>query len=130
MPAAKKTTARKATPAKKATAAKSKAAAASQEAGGERSLDWRGLTFTLPATLPGTLIFDLAEVEKNPNALGPLIATLESLLGAEQLRQVRDLVASENIDMAGVADVLGDLVREVFGSYGMTEGESSASPGS
>lgn len=113
-------------PAKKTAPAK-KAAAASQEAGGERTVAWRTITLTLPATLPGTLMFDLAEVEQSPNAFGPLIATIESMVGPEQLRQVRDLIAAEQIGMDQVGDVLKDLVQTVFGAYGMTEGESSAS---
>jgi hypothetical protein len=112
---------------KKAAAPKSsKAKAARAEKAPEpKSFEWRGLTLTLPKTLPGTLLFDLASLESGN--LGATIAVLHSLLGAEQVATVRQKVAEDEIPFEDVFEEVDALLHGVIDVYGVAPGESSAS---
>lgn len=128
---ASKTTARKPAAARKAAAGKPAAQAAAAEKSGEpRSITWRGLNLTLPATLPGTLYFDLAALEDESASLAAQMRLLTGLIGDDQLRQVRDKVAADGIGFDEVADAIVELMDDVLGAYGLDQGEADASPGS
>lgn len=112
-------------------ASTSKAAAARAEKNGHnKTYDWRGLTFELPAKLPGTLMFDMAEFEDEDSGnLAAIFRVLSSLLGGDdQLRRVRAKVEEDNIGFDEVDGVLMELMQGVFAKYGGTLGESQASP--
>ena len=107
------------TTARKPTAARSKAAAARAEKKPEaKTVEWRGLTLTLPSVLPGTLYFDFAELQEDSNDVGA------------QVRLVRAKIAEDEIPFDQMDDVLVDLFNVAFDAYGIGMGESSASASS
>lgn len=108
---------------------KGKAAAAAAEKTDElRTVDFRGLTLTIPAVLPGTLYFDMAALEDDSDSPATVINTLGSLIGPDQIRAVRGKVAEENIPFSEVDTVLWELFNTVLAP--MTPGESAASDAS
>ena len=68
------------------------------------------------------MLFDVVELEASENNALPLLRMLRTIVGAEQFGQIRNRI--------GVSEDLGELLREVFAAYGITMGESSASPDS
>lgn len=105
----------------------SKSAAARGEAKQQpKSADFRGVTLTLPPELPGELIFDLAALDRATGP-GPIVELLETLLGVEQVRQVRAKVAEEKVPFSAVDGVLLGLISDIVDAYGTSTGESSAS---
>jgi hypothetical protein len=108
-----------------------KAAAAVAETKDEpRTVDFRGLTITLPAVLPGTLYFDMAALEDDSDSPAAVINLLGSLVGPDQIRAVREKVAEENIPFSEVETALWELFNAVLGAHAVTPGESPASDGS
>lgn len=106
-----------------------KGAAARREADDEapKPLEWRGLEFTLPVTLPASAAFDLAGAS---GAFGDIMF-LASVLGPEQTRDLRAKLDADGValDEEGTQE-LGGLVESVCEAFGLTAGESEASPAS
>jgi hypothetical protein len=102
----------------------SKAAAAKAEREqSERTVEWQGLTLTLPAELPEAVLMDLALVksEEDPTTTFEMLKTM---IGVGQFRQVRNKLDSDkDVTLAEVASLVG----QVFEAYGTSEGESEAS---
>lgn len=121
MPATK--TARKAAPRKGA-------AAVAETNGHARTIDFRGTTLTLPKVLPGTLYFDLAELEDNGGDLSTQVRLLDSLIGTDQVKVVRAKIAEDRVPLDDMVQVISDLFDSAFAAYDVTPGESSASPSS
>lgn len=110
------------------TAAARKAAAAQTEKNDQpKSLEWRGLTFTMPAALPGTVALDYADVEEGLQAIAPIRNLIRSVIGPEQYGQVYDKIRDDGVTFDEIVDVLGGLVDAVFDAYGTDTGESEAS---
>lgn len=105
------------------------AAATGEVDGTPKTVDWRGITFTLPPVLPGELIFDFAEIE-DAEGTGPLVRLLKSMLGDEQVAQIRGKIAEDHVPLSEVGEALSELMSLVFDAYGVSAGESPASPGS
>jgi hypothetical protein len=117
-----------AAPAKTKAAPSGAAEAAQAEATGTpKTYEWRGLTFDLPAKLPGVLAFDFAALEEAENEFGPVVRFVQSLLGDENTRLVRAKVAEDEIPFDEIAGELLGLINGVFAVYGMAEGDSDAS---
>lgn len=111
--------------ARRAAAAKAAAAELNPQA---KALNWRGLSLELPAELPGTLWFDFQEIDEE--GTGEL-RILKEMLGDEQTKQVRDVIAREKVPLVQVQAVIRDLFNDIFVEYGLADaGESSASDGS
>lgn len=93
-----------------------------------KTVEWRGLQFTLPPVLPGELIFDFADLE-DAEGTGPIVRLLRSMLG-DQVAKVRKKIAEDEVPLAEADGVLSDLISTVFDAYGVSAGESEASPSS
>lgn len=114
-------------PATKSTPAGAKAAAARAERnGGSLSCEWLGLKLKLPAKLPATFAFDAAEIE-TADGIAPLFNCIRGVIGPEQFAAVRERVAEKKIPLEDFDDVLSELLDAVFGAYGVSLGEASAS---
>jgi hypothetical protein len=103
---------------------KTKAAAAKAETEPtERTIEWEGLTLTLPALLPETIFLDLALVQRGDDPTSTF-EMLVGMIGTEQFRLVRNKMETD--DKVGLSNV-ADLVAAIFEEYGTSEGESGAS---
>jgi hypothetical protein len=109
-------------------AARAAAARAETSEPESRTIDFRGLELTLPATMPGAVLFDVGLVDEK-DIVG-MMRLLDSLIGREQYLQVRAKVAEDGLDVETVAEPLGELINDAFGAYGMKPGEAQASSGS
>jgi hypothetical protein len=102
-----------------ATKPKKAAAAKAEKAPTERTVQWEGLTLTLPAELPDAVLLDLALVQggDDPTSTFEMLMTM---IGEGQLRLVRNKVKSdENVSLENVAE----LIHQIFEEYGTSEGE-------
>lgn len=108
--------------AKKAAPSKKGAAARAEKKNQPKTVDFRGLTLTLPATLPGTLIFDLADLESG-NGLRGTMELIKSLVGPDQYQAIRNKVADDEIPLDEVEGVLEGMLEDVFESSGLSQGE-------
>ena len=97
-------------------------AARAEKKGDAKTVDFRGLELKLPATLPGTLIFDFADIESG-NELRGTMEFLKSLVGAEQYQAIRNKVAEEGISFEDVEGALQGLIEEILDSSGLSQGE-------
>jgi hypothetical protein len=108
-------------------ASRKRGAAARSEAKKEpKTVDFRGLGFKLPEELPGALVFDWADVVESDDSAS-LVRLLRTLLGDDQVQQIRDKVTDDKVPLNDMLGVLGELVADIIGAYGMSTGESSAS---
>lgn len=123
--------ARRTTPAKtaKTAAARKKAAAAKAETKPTpKTVTWRGVNLELPDVLPGTLYFDLADLDDNEGDIALQLRILESLVGPAGIAAVRAQVGEDEIPFNEMPRELTQLLDQVFGAYQSSAGESSASP--
>lgn len=107
----------------KAAASKSKAAAARAEA--EKTpkvVDFRGLELKLPAKLPGTILFDLADIDSGRDLQGTM-EFIKSLVGEGQYQAVRQKVAEDGISLDEVDGVLLKLLEDILDASGLGQGE-------
>lgn len=115
-------------------AAAKKAAAARVETNGgtqARSFQWRDLEIALPAQLPATIAFDVADLQANEdNALTPMFQLLEGLFGRDQLQKVRGQLAKDGETLDDLPEILVELVGAALEPFGVSLGESEASPAS
>jgi hypothetical protein len=112
-------------PAEKAAPEKG-AAARSETDDGPRTIEFEGITLELPRELPSALLFDLVEVEASAGEINEYIVNLRilrSLVGKDQFIEIRHKIGDD------VSKVMG-LMEAVLDQFGLTLGESSASPGS
>ena len=106
------------------------AAAAIAETNGStagRTVTVRGLELALPDQLPATLMFDIAEMQSNADAL-TFIRTLTSFIGREQMAVVRGKVAAGEVADDELGDYLSEILFACMEPFGMTLGEAEASP--
>lgn len=111
-------------------AAPSKGAAARAEAATDpaaKTIQFGGQTLNLPDSLPETILFDITELEASEGDPMPIYRMLRSVLDKEQFTLVRNEIGRMN----GAADGAVDrLLGDIFEQYGISLGESSASPDS
>lgn len=126
-PAARKPAARKA-PARKP-AAKKATAARTEKSGQPKVFEWRGLKFDLPAELPGVFLWDIEVLQDAGEAakFRDILNVISSLVGEEHIPAIRAQIATDNVPMAELGDVIAELMWGLVGVYGLEEGESSAS---
>lgn len=107
-------------------------AARSEKKGGGQTLTWKGVKLKLPAAdkIPGSVLFDFYAIEESNENLASIIGLIESFIGPEQLRWVRQQIASEALSIDDTIEAVGDLLGAIFEKYGMTPGEAQASQGS
>lgn len=87
-----------------------------------KSVDFRGLDLKIPAKLPGTILFDIAEIEAGRDLKGTM-EFLRSLVGDGQYEAIKAKVAEEAISFPDVIDVLQGLVEEILDQAGIGLGE-------
>lgn len=93
-----------------------------------RSAEFRGLKLTLPAQMPATFVFDIAEMQAGDGTdFGVMHRLMVGFLGAEQWRQVRDKIGEDKVGFDQLLDVTEELFEAITGAYGASLGESSAS---
>lgn len=114
----KKSTARKASPKAKAAAA----VAEMEETAGSKSLEWKGLSLSLPDDMPEEIVLDFALARAQPGSTATFDLLL-TMIGVEQYIEVRALVKAGEAKVEDVAELVG----LVFEQYGTSEGESEAS---
>lgn len=98
-----------------------------------KRIEYEGLELELPAELPATFLFDITMLESNEGAsIMPIMRFLQSALGDEQFVRLRGRIGE--LERAGrAADIesfITEILELVFGAYGLTLGEASASPDS
>lgn len=107
----------------KSAAARSKAAAARSEKKDEaKTVDFRGLTLHLPAKLPGTILFDLADLETGRDLSGTM-EFIKSLVGEGQYQAIRAKVGEDGIPLDEVDGVLLKLLEDILETSGLGQGE-------
>lgn len=109
-------------------AGQSKAAAALAEGNGKpKEIEWHGLTLVLPAHVPGSALWDYAEIEGGKKSLGPVMNVLRAIIGDDQEDLVKAHVAEEGWDLEKTTQAVLDdedgLFSLVMGAYGTTPGE-------
>jgi hypothetical protein len=94
-----------------------------------REGNFRGLKLTLPSKLPATFALDMAEVQASEGGanMAPTYRLIVGLIGEEQWRAVRDLVADSGESMDEIGTILEQLIGACTEPYGVTPGESEAS---
>jgi hypothetical protein len=105
-------------------AAPDKGAAARAEVAGEKTFEYEGLKLTLPAEFPTEVLFDMVEVESANTFVDQMIVSLRilrSIVGQDQFIEIRNVLGRD------VTKTL-DLMERVLELYGLTMGESAASP--
>ena len=108
-------------------AGKSKPAAAQAEAKPEpKTVEVRGLTLTLPESLPATFAFDVAEMQQEATVFA-VIRLLTTFLGSEQVVEIRGKVARGEVTDDDLGDFLGEILEAIFEEFGLSLGESEAS---
>jgi hypothetical protein len=101
------------------------AAARAERKPKEKKLRFKGLNFTLPPELPETILFDFIALEGAEDDPRPLFRLIESVLGTSQMVALRNAIArSDKVTMEDIPP----LIEAIFGKYGLTPGESEASP--
>lgn len=92
-----------------------------------KKVEWRGLTFTLPAGLPATVGLDMADVEEAVQTIAPIRNMVRSFVGREQFAQVYAKIEEDQDDIATLGDTLSELMNACWEQYGTDLGESEAS---
>lgn len=111
-------------------AAKKAAAARAEKTPDAKTFTWRDLTFDLPAQLPATVAFDFADMAESDS--GPLAAfrLLGSIIGNDHLAEIRKKIAADGDTVDDLETIIGELFTAAFEPYGISLGESPASPSS
>lgn len=79
----------------------------------------------LPERLPGSLLFDFAEMETD--SVGAALHMLESLIGRQQYLVVRSKVLEDDVSFEEIEDEIIELLAKALRAFGIELGESSAS---
>lgn len=104
-----------------------KAPAAKREAEKKAPVaEFRGLELELPESLPASLAFDLFGLGASSDASAQL-RFLNTVLGLQQLEQIRAKLDEEGATFDQTDDILEELIGAVLGAYGTSAGESQAS---
>lgn len=111
----------KGTPRRKATAARDEV-----KEDGPKTFTHGGLTLTLPREMPNEVLFDMIEAESAETGVDEFLIglrILRSIVGQDQFTDIRNKVGAD------VEKTL-ELMNLVLDQYGLTMGESPASPDS
>lgn len=103
-------------------AAPKKGAASRAKKDQPKSVDFRGLDLKIPAKLPGTILFDIAEIEAGRDLKGTM-EFLRSLVGDGQYEAIKAKVAEDAIPFPDVIDLLQGLVEQILDQAGVGLGE-------
>lgn len=94
-----------------------------------REGDFRGLKLRLPPKLPATFALDMAELQalSDDTNLGPTYRLIVGVIGEEQWRAMRGVIAESGDSMDEIGLILEELLKALTEPYGVTPGESEAS---
>jgi hypothetical protein len=110
--------------AKQPTARKKAAAAKAEKENKPKTVEFRGLTLELLPKIPGTLLWDFQELMSgDERSLGGVVNLLESLVGFEQNRLVKDKVRRDGLDLDETFAAIEELIGNVFEASGLSLGE-------
>lgn len=102
---------------------KAEAARSEKKADETKTVDFLGLKLDLPKEPPGTLMFDIADLEGGREAMG-IMELIKSLVGEAQYRMIRAKVREDGLTIEQTNEVLGDLVNDALEeSTGLKQGE-------
>ncbi len=107
---------------KSAAARKKAAAAGATKEIKPRVLDFRGLSIELQAETPGTLLFDIADLEGGREFVG-MMELIKSLVGAGQYQAIRAKIGEDGLSLPETEDALAALVETIIESTGLNQGE-------
>lgn len=96
---------------------------AARSEGRKKVLDFRGLKLKLPAKAPGSIVFDFAQLEEGQNMIAPVVGLIRTMLGEEQLEQVKAKIGADDVSLDDMPDVLMGLVNDILDKYGLTAGK-------
>lgn len=108
--------------AKKAAASKKAAAARAETNDEPKTVNFRGIELKLPAKLPGTVLFDVADIDAGRDLRGTM-EFLKSLIGEGQYEQIREKVRADGIALDEVEGELIKLIEGVLDASGLGQGE-------
>lgn len=86
-----------------------------------KTIEWRGVSLTVPSEIPPVLMFDFVSMETEDNAMS-LMRMFHTLLGPDQFVEVRNVISK--VGPEEQADVIGELSEVVMGAYGTDTGKS------
>lgn len=105
------------------TASRKRGAVARSEVNGKgKTVDFRGLKLILPPEAPGDLVFSIENNEAS--------AAVQEIFGDAQYVQIREKCKADGLNLTQVFEALRDLLTACFEKWGLSEGESPASPAS
>lgn len=114
---------RKKAAARKAAGGSKPAAAQRERKGKEATVDFQGLKIKVPSKLPGTLLFDIADLEMGRDLRGTM-EFVKSLLGEDQYRAVREKISELSMGLDETMEALVELLEGVLDKGGLSLGES------
>jgi hypothetical protein len=108
----------------KSTSARKRAEVARSEKKNEaKEVDFRGLTLQLPAKLPGTILFDIADLEGGREFTG-MMELIKSLLGGpDAYRAVRDKIQEDGLGLPEAEEAIAKLLEDILKTVGLGQGE-------
>lgn len=126
MPQPKKAPAKR--PARKPTRAQAEKAIAELK-DKPRTGDFRGVKLTLPAQLPATFIFDVAEMQADEDGTDFAVVhrLMVGMLGDKQWRAMRLKIAQDGDSLDDLTPLMEEMFEAVTAAYGVDVGESKAS---
>src|SRR4051812_6175469 len=85
-----------------------------------RTGDFRGVKLTLPAQLPATFIFDVAEMQADETGTDFAVVhrLMVSLLGDEQWRAMRRKIAEDGDSLDDITPLMEEMFGAVTDAYG------------
>lgn len=104
------------------------AAARAERNGTRLESEFRGVAFTLPPSLPASILFDIEEIKANQGAqFEELREMIVGLIGVDAWRAVRRKMREDADSMDKAGDLFVELLGAITTPYGVTAGEPSAS---
>lgn len=108
----------------KTAAGGSKPAAARREKKEEKAtVDFLGLNIEVPAKLPGSILFDIADLEMGRDLRGTM-EFIKSLIGEDAYDAIREKVREAELDIDEVPEKLIGLLEDILDKAGLSVGES------
>lgn len=89
-----------------------------------KTLEWHGINVVLPDTLPAWWMFDVFEAQAGDDVA--MVRAIYDIVGPDNWQKCRTVAKELELGQ----DEFNELIQQVLGVYGMSEGEPSPSTGS
>lgn len=89
-----------------------------------KKIKWRKLELELPSKLPGTVYFDIFDLDAVRTEEAQKLSILRNVIGDDQFADVRNRIIEDEIPAEDVDDAIDELLEKVMGTYGLTQGNS------